>query len=327
MRSQEAANVRVRKWLPAVAAVAILAVGGCEKKKGDRVESDLCWAAHEGDLQEVQSQLARGVSVHATDYHGRTLLHYAAARGNAGIVELLIARGADVNARNKSGATPLANALAHGHVVVAKRLIATSAERVVLRGLAVGANSDGMPLLHEAVGVPKWVPPVRRGADVVVVDPDDDGGHRGEEWVELLLENGVDLEERDEKGNTALQAAILAGKEGSALLLIAHGADVQAKNQIGSTALHYAASDGRKELVSLLLTKGAEVNTRDNDSDTALHSAALHGHRQVVEVLLAHGADASIRNSRNRTPLDEAARRGHTDIVQLLTPKSGETQR
>ncbi len=45
--------------------------------------------------------------VHARDYSGHTLLHWAANANQTYIVELLLALGADVNARTQDGHTPL----------------------------------------------------------------------------------------------------------------------------------------------------------------------------------------------------------------------------
>jgi len=276
-------------------------------------------AVASGDPNVVNALIAHGADVNVLDESGRTPLHHAGARTNADIVGLLAVTGADVDVQDELGATPLIEALVHGHVAVAKRLLAVGAERVILKDYADRVEGDASLLLHKALGnmQKEWVL-VRRGAGEDLVPRDRDGGEDRQAWVRLLLANGVDLDERDGKGNTPLQAAILAGDEASARLLIAHGADIKSQNHPGSTALHHASSDGRKDLVFLLLAKGAEENAQDNDGDTPLHSAALRGHREIVELLLAHGADSRIRNSRGRTPRDEALRRGHGEIAGLL---------
>jgi ankyrin repeat protein len=270
------------------------------------------------DPNVIDVLITHGAEVNIADESGRTAVHYGAARGFARVVGLLIARGADVNARDHTGATPLAIALHEGHMETAKCLIAAGARRIDLKTVPVKAHPYGElpppPLLHR----PLWMRSVPRAERSDPNDPEPDVVDYRREWVELLLANGADPNERDEKGNTALHAAMLAGDDFSARLLIDHGADIQARNGVNATPLHHAASNGRKDLVDLLLHKGAHVNARESDGDTPLHNAALRGHREIVQVLLTHGADGSVKNSRGRTPLDEAVRRGHREVIQVL---------
>jgi glutaminase len=82
----------------------------------------LCWAASEGDLFEIQTLLAKGVSVDATNYDKRTALHLAAAEGHFKIVRYLLYKKADVNPRDRWGHTPLTDALSGGHTDIARFL-------------------------------------------------------------------------------------------------------------------------------------------------------------------------------------------------------------
>jgi ankyrin repeat protein len=238
------------------------------------------------------------------------------------VVRLLIAAGADVNAKNNDGAAPLVIALRNGQVTMAKTLIAAGAENVVMKVHFPKIRAEwevgrgGTLLLHAAVRIGRRASIAERSD---INEPNQPNWPR--EWMEFLLANGADPNERDRKGDTPLHAAILERNEEAVRLLIAHGADVKARNLAGSTILHYGASEGLTGVISLLLEKGADVNAQDNDDDTPLHSAALRGHKDAVELLLAHGADPKIQNSRNRTPLDEAARRGHTEVAGLLRGK------
>jgi ankyrin repeat protein len=74
---------------------------------------DLLMATEAGDLEHMQTLLAKRVEIHATNAQGWTPLHVAAAGGNVAVVELLLAHGADVNAASNIGATPLDNAITY----------------------------------------------------------------------------------------------------------------------------------------------------------------------------------------------------------------------
>ena len=53
-------------------------------------------------------------------------------------------------------------------------------------------------------------------------------------------------------------------------LLLDKGANIDDKDNNGSTALTKAAFQGHKEIVELLLDKGANINEKDNYGSTAL---------------------------------------------------------
>jgi len=75
----------------------------------DFYESDLHFAAQDGDMARVQQLLADGRSPNAFDEISMTPLHYAARNGHIEIMRVLVEAGADVNAIEEAriGNTPL----------------------------------------------------------------------------------------------------------------------------------------------------------------------------------------------------------------------------
>jgi glutaminase len=73
----------------------------------------ICWAAANGDLSEIQRLIAAGVDVKEADYDGRTALHLAASEGHDEIVKYLLGHGADLESRDRWGGTPLDDAKRH----------------------------------------------------------------------------------------------------------------------------------------------------------------------------------------------------------------------
>lgn len=59
--------------------------------------------------------------------------------------------------------------------------------------------------------------------------------------------------------------------------LLQNGANVQARDDGGLIPLHNACSFGHAEVVNLLLQHGADPNARDNWNYTPLHEAAIKG--------------------------------------------------
>jgi len=82
----------------------------------------LCWAAAQGDLQEVKHLYASGVHLDEADYDGRTALHLAASEGQIEVIEFLIRKQVSLNPIDRWGGTPLADAHRHGHTAVVRLL-------------------------------------------------------------------------------------------------------------------------------------------------------------------------------------------------------------
>ncbi|KAJ4218988.1 hypothetical protein NW759_008144 [Fusarium solani] len=79
-------------------------------------------AAKDWRFQVPDYLVKKGADVNATDYHGRTALHWAAHHGDKKLAQLLLQRGADVNARDRWGKTALQWAVANWQVGMADLL-------------------------------------------------------------------------------------------------------------------------------------------------------------------------------------------------------------
>ena len=71
---------------------------------------------------------------------------------------------------------------------------------------------------------------------------------------------------------------------------IQNGANVNARNNEGSTALMLAALFERTEIVIVLLQNGAYVNAMNNNGDTDLIWATGFGSTEIVNLLRSYGA-------------------------------------
>ena len=144
------------------------------------------------------------------------------------------------------------------------------------------------------------------------------------EDVEILLNLGADVNEKNHLQWTPLHMAAYYGRFEIAKLLIQNGADIDTMCDDQVTPLHFAADNGQcghSKTAELLLQNGADVDAQDKVYDTPLHDAAFNGYPEVVEVLLKHGARKDLKNDFNRTPLQVAEyyKRGdYKKVIALL---------
>ena len=138
--------------------------------------------------------------------------------------------------------------------------------------------------------------------------------------MNLLLENGANLECKDEYGLTPLSLAAQQGHEAVVKLLLEQNAELECKDhKYGLTPLSLAAERGHEAVVKLLLEKGANTESIDSSCRTPLSCATEKGHDAAVELLLAKDSvDPNSEDNIKWTPLLFAARNGHDSVVMML---------
>lgn len=77
------------------------------------------------------------------------------------------------------------------------------------------------------------------------------------ELVEFFLSKGINVNEKDDGGNTPLLCAVRANKLDMVMFLVEKGADVNAKNDFEDTPLKLAQDKGGISIINYLKSKGA----------------------------------------------------------------------
>ena len=115
-------------------------------------------------------------------------------------------------------------------------------------------------------------------------------------------------------GYTRLHAAVLLGRDASALRQIAGGAPVNARDDNGSTPLHLAVSSGNLPLAEALLAGGATVNATDVRGGTPLDRAYGNKHARLAALLEGRGGTRSTKESRQLV-----VERAKTEVQAMAT--------
>ena len=200
----------------------------------------LSHAARAGQMAIVDLLLTRGAPIDARNLAGATALFAAIEAGQSDVARKLIDRGADVNLAGRSDLTPLT-------VAAFKR-----DDTLVAALLAKKAN----PAAVDRTGKTAIVYAAVRGALPV---------------VRRLLDQGIDVNARYGNDLTALMWAAgydenIATADGTRTVafLLDRGAHIDDRDNRGRSALMIAAEQGHAEVVDLLLSRGADARAKDN---------------------------------------------------------------
>lgn len=138
------------------------------------------------------------------------------------------------------------------------------------------------------------------------------------ELLNVLLNQGLDINDRDSYKNTALHNAAIHGQKDVVKVLLERGAEVNAKNLDHNTPLYLAVSCSHDQLIPILLKQGAISNDRCKDDWSPLHKAADNGHVAIAQTLMGHGASINAWSAKGLIPLHRAAGRGHIQMLRML---------
>jgi ankyrin repeat protein len=89
----------------------------------------------------------------------------------------------------------------------------------------------------------------------------------------------------DQVGNTALMGVCFRGYKEIAAMLLDAGVDIDQRNHQGATALTFAATFGHLEIAEMLLKHGADITARDVRGKSPLDHAAIQENWDMVALI------------------------------------------
>ena len=85
--------------------------------------------------------------------------------------------------------------------------------------------------------------------------------------------------------DTFIEAAGNGNEETVLSLLNRNEVNVNDKDNDGNTALIMAAIKNHERMVSLLIDRGADINSKDNDGETALYWAEMENNPNIISII------------------------------------------
>lgn len=138
-------------------------------------------------------------------------------------------------------------------------------------------------------------------------------------FLQSLVDSGVNINCRDEHGQTILHAIVRDWHTDVVLFAIRNNADVNAQDNLGRSPLHLAAALNGAETTRLLLLNGAKVDVQTkNTNQTPIHYAAKFNSLETMKMLIRFQASITQRDGKNKTVLFLAAESGSIETAKFL---------
>jgi ankyrin repeat protein len=237
----------------------LLANGASVAFRGSTGDAALHHAARGGENEIVALLVERGADINFRDIKGGTALFYAADANRAKTAKLLLDLGADPNLAGRSGVSSIEAAAFNGNDRVVELLLKHGADpghvdlsgkSAIIYAAARGFTPIVQRLLNARIDVN-----TRYGNDLTALMwaagySNDVPEAEGLATVTLLLDNGARIDDRDNRGRSALMIASESGHAGAVDLLLKRGADAKLKDNSGNNASDLAASKAIKTILS-----------------------------------------------------------------------------
>ena len=144
-------------------------------------------------------------------------------------------------------------------------------------------------------------------------------GNDAEKAVELVLNDGLDINTPALCNRTPLLWASLSSSGEFIETLIDLGADVNAQRTDDKvTPLILSASWNNFMAVYLLLDHEADANIARADGNSPLHIAVSNGFFHITKLLIKKGSNVNLQNKEGRTPLFLSVKNKQKHLIKLL---------
>ena len=207
-------------------------------------------------------------------------------------------RPEDINKPDEDDTTPLITAIIRDNVEIAKFLIDKGADVTY-----VPSNKDWGTALGYAVSSSKDY----------------------HELIDLLIQNGADINTKDSIGETPLLHGLHEYKTVNIKnieYILEHGADANISNNDGITPLLAVATreQDTSNIINILIKHGALLNKEcPGNASILMYCAKFNAHINNVKTLIENGENVNLHFDDGWTSLMEAVKNTNTKLIKLLS--------
>ncbi|KAL9247057.1 hypothetical protein vseg_020528 [Gypsophila vaccaria] len=253
-------------------------------------------------------------------------LHMAARFGLPTILRALLDAGSDIDSRTNTGDTAL--------MICAKFKQEECLKVLAEAGADFGLVNNGGSSVCEIASASKWLSvfqqtvlqiieagKVPKSSNISSFSPLLFSAQAGdiEALKTVMAQPGIDLNQADDTGFTAVLLTALIGHVECFRLLVYAKADVKLCTKSGETVFTLSERSHNRDLFEkVLLEYALEMDRSNAEGFYALHCAARKGDLIAVRLLSSKGYDVNSTDGESYTPLMLAAREGHAHVCRFL---------
>lgn len=250
-------------------------------------------------LDLLKLLVKKGADINVKNKEGVALLMEACGGCELDKVKFLVENGADVNIKNKHNCTPFMLACQRGYIDIVKFLAENDAS-------IDDTDSNGNNALIRIC---------KKERDLSC----------NYKILSFLLDNGINVNARNNQGESGLMLACEQGSIKIAKFLVQNDANVDITDNNGNTALARICKY-QKFVYCNQISLSNLANSLDQDQDqdqghdtvSMIICAAESGRMDIVELLVKKGADTNVADQNGSTILINACEGGWIDIVKFL---------
>ena len=134
--------------------------------------------------------------------------------------------------------------------------------------------------------------------------------------IEKYINKGVNINKKDEKGQTILFSLAAKRKLEALKILIKNGANLTLEDLHRKTILDEAVDRNDGIMIRFLLDNGFNINHKNNSGRTIFQNVAHMGNNKIFQIFMKYNADFNIKDSHGKTVLFDAVEGGNLDILK-----------
>ena len=167
---------------------------------------------------------------------------------------------------------------------------------------------------------------VEKGIDINAKDNDGETAlfksYENFDISKYLIEKGLDINAKNDEGNNPLLISCMCPYIATVEFLIKEcKADIDVRDNDGNTPLHlvFECEYPEIEIIEFLLDNGANINAKNNRGENVLRYACEHyGIEDIIKFLIEKGADINMKDNIGRSALEAACKLEDLPVVKLL---------